>query len=180
MPPHNFPNQLFANPIGIKYTKCYHTVNLEMMSIQKGGIQMAYPIDQTSYQLGVIFAFSEMVAADLKKMALSLPFFPKDYERLVKDAKRIAKEEGVKLRLEKRLLTTDLFPEEITKGKWVLIIYKYPEVFKKYLSLKSKKEHLINKNNYKGKERKAIAVGFGELLSYRKDVIRRKLTGRGR
>jgi hypothetical protein len=141
---------------------------------------LAHPIDQTSFQLGVIFAFAEMVAADLKKMALSLPFLPKDYKRLVKDAKRIAKEEGVKLRLEKRLLTTDLFPEEITRGKWVFIIYKYPEVLKNYLSLKSKKERLIRENHYQGKGREAIAVGFGELLSYPKDVIRRKLKGRGR
>ena len=141
---------------------------------------MAYPIDQRSFQLGVVFAFAEMVAADLKKMALSLPFLPKDYEPLVKDSKRIASEEGVKLRLEKRLLTTDLFPEEITRGKWVLIIYKYPEVLKKYLSLKSKKERLIRENNYKGKKRETIAVGLGELLSYKKDVIRRKLKGRGR
>jgi hypothetical protein len=139
---------------------------------------MAYPIDQRSFELGVIFAFAEMVAADLKKMALSLPFLPKDYEPLVKDAKRIAKEEGVKLRLEKRLLTTDLFPEEITKGKWVFIIYKYPEVLERYLSLKSKKERLMRENNYKGKGRETIAVGLGELLSYKKDVIRRKLRRR--
>jgi len=141
---------------------------------------MAHPIDQRSFQLGVVFAFAEMVAGDLKKMALSLPFLPKDCEPLIKDAKKIAREEGVKLRLEKRLLTTDLFPEEITRGKWVLIIYKYPEVLKKYLFLKSKKEWLIRKNNYKGKGREAIAVGFGELLSYRKDVIRKKLKRRGR
>ncbi len=141
---------------------------------------MAHRIDQTSFQLGVIFAFAEMVAADLKKMALSLPFLPKDYRRLVNDAKKIAKGEGVKIRLEKRLLTTDLFPEEITKGKWVLIIYKYPEVLKKYLSLKSKKVRLIRENRYKGRAREAIAVGFGELLSYRRDVIRRRLKGRGR
>ena len=141
---------------------------------------MVYAIDQTSYHLGVIFAFSEMVAADLKKMALGLPFSPKDYVSLVKDAKRIAREEGVRTRLEKHLLTTDLFPEEFTRGKWVFIIYKYPEVLKKYLSLKSKKDQLIRENNYKGRKREAIAVGFGELLSYRKDVIRRKLRGRGR
>jgi uroporphyrinogen-III synthase len=141
---------------------------------------MAHPIDQTSYHLGVIFAFAEMVAADLKKMALSLPFLPKDHERIVKDAKRIVREEGIRIRLEKHLLTTDLFPEEFTRGKWVFIIYKYPKVLKKYLSLKSKKERLIHEDRYKGKGREAIAVGFGDLLSYRKDVIRKKLKGRGR
>jgi len=141
---------------------------------------MAHPIDQTSYHLGVIFAFAEMVAADLKKMALSLPFLPKDHERLVGEAKKIAREEGVRIRLEKHLLTTDLFPEEFTRGKWVFVIYKYPAVLRRYFSLKSRKDLLIRENHYKGKKREAIAVGFGDLLSYRKDVIRRKLRGRGR
>ena len=141
---------------------------------------MAHPIDQTSYHLGVIFAFAEMVAADLKKMALSLPFLPKDYEHLLKDAKRIAREEGVRIRLEKHLLTTDLFPEEFTRGKWVFVIYKYPAVLRRYFSLKSRKDLLIRENHYKGKKREAIAVGFGDLLSYRKDVIRRKLRGKSR
>jgi len=141
---------------------------------------MAHPIDQRSFQLGVLFAFSEMVAADLKKMALSLPFLPKDYVPLVKDAKKITRKWGVKTKLEKRILTTDLFPEEFTRGKWVFIIYKYPEVLKRYLSLKSKKDLLIRENNYKGKKREAIAVGLGELLSYKKDAIGRMLRGRGR
>jgi hypothetical protein len=136
---------------------------------------MARPIDQTSYHLGVIFAFAEMVAADLKKMALSLPFLPNDYKRLARDAKRIAREEGVRIRLEKHLLTTDLFPEEFTRGKWVLIIYKSPEVLKTYLHLKSKKEQLLEENRYRGKERKAIAVGLGKLLSYRMDIIKERL-----
>ena len=113
-------------------------------------------------------------------MALSLPFSPKDYERLVKEAKRIAREEGVRIRLEKHLLTTDLFSEEFTRGKWVFIIYKYPWVLKKYFSLKSRKDRLIRENHYKGKKREAIAVGFGNLLSYRKEVIMRKLRGTGR
>ena len=34
--------------------------------------------------------------------------------------------------------------------------------------------------HYKGKEREAIAVGLGELLSYKKDAIGRMLKGRGR
>jgi len=141
---------------------------------------MAYPIDQRSFHLGVIFAFAEMVAIDVKKMAFSLPFLPEEYDRLVTDAKRIVKEQGVKIKLEKRIITTDLFPEEFTRGKWVLIIYKSPEVLKTYLFLKSKKEQLIKENNYKGKERKAIAVGLGKLLSYKMDAIREKLNEAGK
>ncbi|MGQ9646517.1 MAG: hypothetical protein ACUVWO_08285 [Thermodesulfobacteriota bacterium] len=132
-------------------------------------------IDQTSYQLGVVFAFAEMVAIDLKKMAFSLPFLPPDYDHLIRKAKRIVREQGVRMKLEKRILTTDLFPEEFTRGKWVLIIYKHPEVYESYLRLKSEKERLIKENRYKGKERKAIAIGLGKLLSYKMDAIREKL-----
>jgi len=141
---------------------------------------MSYPIDSVSYQLGVIFAFAEMVAIDVKKMAFSLPFLPEEYDRLVRDAKRIAKEQGVRIKLDKRLLTTDLFPEEFTRGKWVFIIYKYPKVLENYLHLKSKKEQLIKENNYKGKERKAIAIGLGKLLSYRMDIIKERLKRAGK
>ena len=141
---------------------------------------MPYPIDSISFQLGTIFAFAEMVAIDVKKVAFSLPFLPQEYDRLVGDAKRIAKEQGVKIKLEKHIIRTDLFPEEFTRGKWVFIIYKYPEVLESYLHLKSKKEQLIKENNYKGKERKAIAIGLGKLLSYKMDAIREKLNGAGK
>ena len=136
---------------------------------------MAYPIDQRSFHLGVIFAFAEMVAIDVKKMAFSLPFLPEEYDRLAKDAKKIATGEGVKMKLEKRILATDLFPEEFTRGKWVFIIYKYPEVLKSYLQLKSKKDRLIRENKYEGKERRAIAVGLGKLLTYKMDMMQEKL-----
>jgi hypothetical protein len=141
---------------------------------------MAYRINQVSYHLGVIFAFSEMVAIDVKKMAFSYPFLPKEYDRLIKNAKRITKEQGVKIRLEKGILTTDLFPEEFTKGKWVFIIYKYPEVLQNCLHLKSKKEQLIKGKRYRGKERKAIAIGLGKLLSYKMNFVREKLKTTGK
>jgi len=103
---------------------------------------MSYPIDQISFELGVIYPFAEMVAIDVKRMAFSLPFLPEKFDLLVKDAKRIAREHGVKIKLEKRILTTDLFPEEFTRGKWVFIIYKYPEVLLNYLHLKSIQRYL--------------------------------------
>jgi hypothetical protein len=140
---------------------------------------MSYPIDQISFKLGVIFAFAEMVTIDMKKMAFSSPFLPQDYDHLARDAKRIAREQGVRIKLEKRIMTTDLFPEEFTKGKWVFIIYKYPEVLQNYLHLKSKKEQLIKEKRYKGKGRKAIAIGLGKLLSYKMNLIREKLKATG-
>ena len=96
---------------------------------------MSYSIDQISFKLGAIAAFSEMVGVDLKKMALSSAFLPQEYKDLDEDAKKIAKRWGAKIRLEKNLITTDLFREDIAKGKWVYIIYNDPEVIKNYFDL---------------------------------------------
>jgi hypothetical protein len=141
---------------------------------------MSYSVNQISFKLGVIFAFAEMVAIDMKMMAFSSPFSPQDYNHLVSDAKRIAKEQGIRIRLEKRILTTDLFPEEFTRGKWVFIIYKYPEVLQNYLHLKSKKEQMIKRKKYRGRERKTIAISLGKLLSYKLHFIREKVKTTGK
>lgn len=136
---------------------------------------MSYRTDSIPFQLGTIFAFAEMVAIDVKRLALSLPFLAKDYNRLIRDAKRIAKEQGVRIRLDKEFLTTDLFPEEFTRGKWVLLIYKRPDVIRKYTKLKKQKNRLIKENRYKGSKRKAVAYGIGRLLSYKSAAIKEKL-----
>jgi hypothetical protein len=39
---------------------------------------------------------------------------------------------------------------------------------------------LLKENRYKGKDRKAIAIGLGKLLSYRMDVIRERLENAGK
>ncbi len=136
---------------------------------------MPYRMDSISYHLGVIFAFAEMVALKVKPLAFSLPFSPKDYRRLASQAKRIAKEQGVHVRLDRRILTTDLFPEEFTQGKWVLLIYKDPSVLAEYRRLKSEKRRLVAEKRYRGRARKGIALGLGRLLGYRISAIEEKL-----
>ncbi len=136
---------------------------------------MAYSIDSISYHLGTIFVFSEMVAFDVKKMAFSLPFRPQEHGRLAPGARRVAREQGVRVHLEKKILTTDLFPEDFTRGKWVLILYKDPRVLRSYLRLKSRKERLLKKDQYRGKARIAVAVELGKLLNYKMATIHRML-----
>jgi hypothetical protein len=136
---------------------------------------MPYHNDSISFQLGTIFAFAEMVAMDVKRLALSLPFAPEDYKRLIRDAKRIAREQRVHIRLDKKFLTTDLFPEKFTRGKWVLLIYRQPQVIREYLDLKARKSRLIREEKYKGPKRRAIAHAFGKLLSYNSAIIKEKL-----
>ena len=135
----------------------------------------SWEMDSRSYQLGVIAAFSEVVAIGVKKLALSAPLPPEEMDRLLPDAERIAKENGASIYLEKDFLVTDLFPENITEGKYVLLIYLNP-VKDEYFALKSQKEDLIATGQYQGEARTSIARQMGRLLSYPETQIEKMLT----
>jgi hypothetical protein len=140
-------------------------------------IDESWKMDNRSYQLGVIAAFSEVVAAGVKKLALSAPLTPKEMAQLLPDAERIAQENGASIYLERDFLVTDLFPEDITSGKHVLLIYLDP-IKDEYLALKSEKEELITAGRYKGEGRKKIAKKMGFLLSYPEERIEKMLKRR--
>ena len=82
----------------------------------------------------------------------------------------LAEENGALLYLEKDFCVTDLFPEDITEGEHVLLIYLDP-VKDKYLALKREKEELIQSGSYHGEARQNIARKMGRLLSYPEERI---------
>jgi len=138
------------------------------------GTDESWQMDSRSYQLGVIAAFSEVVAVGVKKLALSAPLTPEEMAQLFPDAERIAKENGASIYLEKDFLVTDLFPENITAGKQVFLIYLDP-IKNEYLALKSEKEDLIATGQYQGEARTSIARQMGRLLSYPEERIEKML-----
>jgi hypothetical protein len=127
-------------------------------------------IDQRSYRLGGIGAFSEMVGVGLKKLALSSPMTPAEMDALMEDAERIARDNGVKIYRETDFLVTDLFSEALTEGKHVLLIYLDP-VKGEYMALKADKNALIEQGSYEGEARLDIARRMGRLLSYPEERI---------
>jgi hypothetical protein len=133
-----------------------------------------WELDTQSYQLGAIAAFSEIVAAGIKKLALSSPLAPEDMARLFPEAEKIAEKNGALLWLEKDFLVTDLFSTDLTEGKQVLLIYLDP-IKEEYLALKQEKEELIKSGQYQGEARKNIARKIGRLLSYSEEHIEKML-----
>jgi hypothetical protein len=127
--------------------------------------QTSSAIDKRSYNLGAIGAFAEMVAADVKKLGLSAPLSPKEMDALIDDAERIAEKNGALIYREEDFLVTDLFPEEITKGKHVLLIYT-GSTKDDYIALKAEKRKLVETGTYSGPARESIARNMGKLLSY--------------
>lgn len=132
-------------------------------------------IDQRSYQLGVIGGFAEVVGIGVKRLALSSAMPPEDMDALIDEAEKIiARNDALSYR-ETDFLVTDLFPEEVTAGKHVILIYNDP-VKDDYMALKERKQKLIDEGRYQGEERKEIARGMGRLLSYPEERIERMLS----
>jgi hypothetical protein len=126
-------------------------------------------------QVGEIKAWCEAAANEAKPLGLSNPFKPTVYEELLPHMKEQAERNRVSFHLEKELIRTDLFPGVNLEGIWVFLIYKKPEVLEEYRRLKERRAELEKKGEYKGKERRAVAEGFGRLLGYSPAVIAAKL-----
>jgi hypothetical protein len=123
-----------------------------------------------SYNLGIIAAFSEVVAAGCKQLALSAPLTPEEYERLKEPIMLIAKENEVQLYIDDNFLETRLFNPYYTRGKFVIHIAKNPEVFKEYLKLKEiNTKHANEGITFENEEE--VARALGRLLSYDDDKI---------
>jgi catechol-2,3-dioxygenase len=121
-------------------------------------IACSSPDEQAQYkQLGSMQAFAEMVAGDVKPLALSEPMLSEDVDKLWEDAQTIAKYNGIEVFREPSLVKTLLFPSELTENKEVLIFHK-KGALNTYKDLKA--------NIQSGKNGEAEARRFGRLLGY--------------
>ena len=122
-------------------------------------------IDPTSFHLGVISAFSEVVNAGVKPLALSHPLSSEEMTLFLPEATKIAAKYKVQLYLEKDLIVTKLFPAKIAKDKEVLLLYQ-GHTLDRYQAIKRDKAALEHHKIYDEKEALGIAVRFGKLLGY--------------
>ncbi len=135
-------------------------------------------IDRLSFEIGMINCFVEMVACGVKKLALSPPLSPDDYEKIKPWSEKIVAGFGIKTWLEKSLIATDLQSDEFTAGKWVILYYKTDDVLTSYKELKAKRSKIGEMENPDQTTLKEISKDFMQLLSYPKDVIKQKLSGK--
>ena len=132
-------------------------------------------IDSFSFMLGMINCFVEMVACGVKRLALSPPLSPEDYELLGTISAEIADRSGVHWHLEHSLMVTDLQTPEFTKGKFTVLYFKVPETLEAYFRLKHRKSELEAAGRCDPEQRRQISREFMRLLSYPEDVIEEKL-----
>ena len=106
--------------------------------------QNPHVIDAYSYGLGVMDCFCEMVSAGLKTLAMSHPCDTREErDSYLEDVKRLCGTYGVKFYPEDEAFITDLFPEELNKGKYNYLFYRTDDVLERYLGLKEQKKNLV-------------------------------------
>ena len=136
-----------------------------------------FKINRASFQLGMINCFVEMVACGVKRLALSPPVSPEDYETVKQASDRIVEAFGIKSYLETSLMVTDLQPASFTEGKWSILYYEEDAVLDEYLALKKRKEDLEKAGGYTAEIRKGTALALGRLLTYPESKICAKIAG---
>jgi len=127
-------------------------------------------IDDRSYQLGIIGAFSEVVRLGVKTLALSEVMHPAEMDEMMDDIAVIAERNEVQTWRETDFLVTDLYPANVAEGRHVVLIYT-GDTLERYLAIKADKAALQAAGRYEGPAREEIARRFGRLLSYPEPVI---------
>ena len=127
------------------------------------------------YHCGVMDAFCEIVAAGVKKLALSHPInSEEELCSLLPYAKQLCRQYGIQYYEERELLITDLFPFRLNKGHYNILFFKEAATLLAYLALKKRKEDALRLGIYE-QQRTKLALDFGELLSYDLESCLKKL-----
>ena len=132
-------------------------------------------LDRRSYNLGMIYAFAEVVGSGVKRLGLSPALTEEDYEEVIDDTRLIAEEYGVTLHIDRGFLETLLFNPEYTRGKIVIHLADSKETVDEYLRLKERKRKLVESGELSRVNEEEIARGLGMLLSYSDEAIERLL-----
>ena len=132
-------------------------------------------LDQRSYQLGMIYAFAEMVGSGVKRLALSPALTEDQFEDIIREVQLIAEEYNLVLHEDRDFLETRLFNPEYTKSKMVIHLVAERTTIDEYESLKERKRGHLEAGTLTEEAELEIARGLGLLLSYSEESIRHLL-----
>eukprot|EP00754_Rhynchopus_humris_P044617 Rhum_TRINITY_DN4284_c0_g1::Rhum_TRINITY_DN4284_c0_g1_i1::g.13716::m.13716 len=128
-------------------------------------------IVESSYQLGAISAFAEMVDLEVKTLGLSRPMAPSALEPLLVQITSILQSNHVEGHRVTHFLVTDLYPASLTEGKHVVLIFKARTALDEYFAVGEEKARLEAAGRYHGRARTEVARRLGRLLSYPEATI---------
>jgi len=129
-------------------------------------------LDQRSYQLGMIYAFAEIVGSGCKRLALSPTLTAEQFDAIWDDVRLIAEEYGLTLDVDDDFLVTRLFNPEYTRGKRVIHLAAERATLDEYSRLKELRKRSLEEGTLTEEVDLELAWGLGRLLSYSDEAIR--------
>ncbi len=129
-------------------------------------------LEQRSYQLGMIYAFAEIVGSGCKRLALSPSLTVEQFDAIWDDVRLIAEEYGLTLDVDDDFLVTRLFNPEYTTGKRVIHIAAERATLEEYGRLKELRRRSLEGGVLTEEVERELAWGLGRLLSYSDEAIR--------
>jgi hypothetical protein len=128
-------------------------------------------LDKRSYDLGMIYAFTECVSSGVKRIGLSPPQTEKELERIIDDVKLITAEYNITYYVDHDFIETLLFNPDYTRGKIVIHLSENQQTVNEYKALKNEKINHAKNGTLTKKVEKEIARKLGKLLSYSDEAI---------
>lgn len=132
-------------------------------------------LDRRSYNLGMIYAFAEVVGSGVKRLGLSPALTEEEYMEVIDDTRLIAEMYGVTLHTDREFLETLLFNPMYTRGKIVIHLADSRETVDEYLRLKEWKRRLEESGELTRVKEEEISRRLGALLSYSEEAVERLL-----
>jgi len=145
---------------------------MEMVDEFERGVFDSSVLDQRSYQLGMIYAFAEIVSSGCKRLALSPTLTEEQFDAIWDDVKLIAEEYSLTLNIDDDFLVTRLFNPEYTMGKRVIHIAAEQATLDEYGRLKELRSRSLAGGVLTEDVELELAWGLGRLLSYSDESIR--------
>ena len=133
-------------------------------------------LDKQTFDLGMIYAFTECVASGVKKIGLSPPQTEKELESIIEDVKLITGEYSVTYFVDHDFLETLLFNPEYTRGKIVIHLAENLKAVQDYKALREEKNKHVKNGTLTKKVEETIAWRLGKLLSYSDEAIKNLLS----
>ncbi len=134
-----------------------------------------YPLDQRSYEIGMINSFIEIVACGVKPLAISPPIEPENLPLMEEVSRLLSEGFGTKYCVVESLMITDIQSAEFTAGKNSILYYKDDAVIRRYHEMDAQVARLTAEGKYCGEIRRELSIEFGRMLGYPMDVVLHKV-----
>ena len=144
------------------------------------GKEKSFNPEEKSFKLGMIEAFCEVVAQEIKPLALSPIMNKEQWDTIRPAVEAVSSKYNVKSYTETNFMPSDFVADEALMEKIVILFYKQEKILQSYFDLKLETERLRSSGLYDEAQRKNTSIALRRLLGYSENAITEHYCAKGR